>query len=67
MDGLLFWVTVDYIFIIRADVDLDVNPNEVRDCKWVTPDELRAMFNDTSKCFLYICNEQNGLTFLSCF
>ncbi|KAI9494396.1 isopentenyl pyrophosphate isomerase [Zychaea mexicana] len=39
---------IDYIFFIKADVDLDVSPNEVRDTKYVTPDELRAMFADTS-------------------
>lgn len=28
---------------------MDVNANEVRDVKWVTPDELRAMFADPGK------------------
>ena len=28
---------------------MDVNVNEVRDVKWVTPDELRAMFADSGK------------------
>jgi isopentenyldiphosphate isomerase len=40
--------TVDYIFFIKADVDLEINPNEVRDSKYVTADELRAMFVDPS-------------------
>jgi len=35
---------VDYIIIIIADVDLDVNPNEVRDTRYVSPEELKAMF-----------------------
>jgi isopentenyl-diphosphate Delta-isomerase len=35
---------VDYILIIIAKVDLDVNPNEVRDTKFVSPEELKEMF-----------------------
>lgn len=42
---------VDYILFIQADVDLEPNPNEVRDAKYVSADELKAMF------------EQPGLTF----
>ena len=30
--------------MIIAKVDLDVNPNEVRDTKYVSPDELKEMF-----------------------
>jgi len=37
---------VDYILFIKADVDLDVNPNEVQDTKYVTPDELKQMFKE---------------------
>jgi isopentenyl-diphosphate delta-isomerase len=55
-----YFVLVDYIFMIKADVDLDVSPNEVRDVRYVTPDELRAMFADTSvpmtPWFKLICN-----------
>lgn len=51
---------VDYIFMVKADVDLDVSPNEVRDVKYVTPEELRAMFADASvpmtPWFKLICN-----------
>ena len=35
---------IDYILFIKADVDLDVNPNEVRDTRYVRPEELREMF-----------------------
>ncbi|KAM5436647.1 isopentenyl-diphosphate delta-isomerase idi1 [Microsporum canis] len=42
---------VDYILFIKADVDLSPNPNEVRDVKYVTPDELKAMFKDPSNKF----------------
>jgi isopentenyl-diphosphate Delta-isomerase len=35
---------VDYILIIVADVDLNVNPNEVRDTRYVSPEELKEMF-----------------------
>ena len=35
---------MDYILVIIAKVDLDVNPNEVRDTKYVSPEELKEMF-----------------------
>ncbi|KAL6248473.1 isopentenyl-diphosphate delta-isomerase idi1 [Rhinocladiella similis] len=37
---------IDYILFIEADVTLDVNANEVRDTRWVGPEELRQMFRD---------------------
>lgn len=37
---------VDYILFITADVDLEINPNEVQATKYVTPSDLRAMFED---------------------
>jgi len=39
---------VDYIFIIKADVDLNINPNEVMSYKYVTKDELKQMFETQS-------------------
>ncbi|KAF2268761.1 isopentenyl-diphosphate delta isomeras-like protein 1 [Lojkania enalia] len=39
---------IDYILFIKANVDLDVNPNEVRDSRYVSQDDLKAMFNDKS-------------------
>ncbi|OJD27941.1 isopentenyl-diphosphate delta-isomerase [Blastomyces percursus] len=38
---------IDYILFIQADVDLDVSPNEIRDIKYVTADELKQMFKDS--------------------
>jgi isopentenyl-diphosphate delta-isomerase len=35
---------IDYILFIKADVDLDVNPNEVQDTKYVSPEDLKEMF-----------------------
>lgn len=37
---------VDYILFIKADVDVDVNKNEVQDSRYVTEAELKAMFKD---------------------
>lgn len=37
---------VDYILFIKANVDLDVSPNEVKAVKYVTPDELKAILAD---------------------
>ncbi|KAF2275539.1 Isopentenyldiphosphate isomerase [Westerdykella ornata] len=39
---------IDYILFIKADVDLNVNPNEVRDTCYVSQDDLRTMFQDKS-------------------
>lgn len=37
---------MDYILFIQADVDLEPSPNEVRDTAYVSPDELKAMFDN---------------------
>ncbi|KAJ2976431.1 hypothetical protein NUW58_g8089 [Xylaria curta] len=37
---------IDYILFIKANVDLNINPNEVKDYKYVTQDELKALFKD---------------------
>lgn len=42
---------VDYIFIIQRKVNLNINPNEVRDVKYVSADELKEMFNDKNLVF----------------
>jgi len=34
---------IDYILFIFADVDLNVNPNEVKDTRYVSPDEMKEM------------------------
>jgi isopentenyl-diphosphate delta-isomerase len=39
---------IDYILFIKADVDLNINPNEARDAKYVAADELKEMFKDES-------------------
>ena len=41
-------VAVDYILFIKADVDLKINPNEVRDSRYVSQEDLKNMFKDTS-------------------
>ena len=37
---------IDYILFIEADVTLDANKNEVKDTRWVSPEELKQMFKD---------------------
>ncbi|KAI1265595.1 NUDIX hydrolase domain-like protein [Xylariaceae sp. FL1019] len=39
---------IDYILFIKANVDLNLNPNEVRDAKYVSPDDLKTLFKDSS-------------------
>jgi isopentenyldiphosphate isomerase len=38
-------VLVDYILFFTGDVDVTMNPNEIRDYKYVSKDELQAMFD----------------------
>lgn len=42
---------VDYILFIKTDVDLDVNPNEVRDTCYVSENDLKTMFKDDTLSF----------------
>ena len=37
---------VDYILFIKANVDLEVNVNEVQNTRYVSPEEMRMMFKD---------------------
>lgn len=39
---------VDYILFIKADVDLDVNANEIQDVKYVSEEDLKTMFRNQS-------------------
>jgi isopentenyl-diphosphate delta-isomerase len=45
---------------IRANVDLDINRNEVQDTKYVSADELKSLFDDPllkfTPWFKLICN-----------
>ena len=51
---------VDYIVIIVADVDLDVNPNEVRDTRYVSPEELKEMFQRPGNNLLQVRQSTNN-------
>lgn len=42
---------IDYILIIKAKARVNVNPNEARDHRYVTQDELKAMFQDKNLVF----------------
>jgi isopentenyl-diphosphate delta-isomerase len=37
---------VDYILFVQKDVPLEPNPNEVSAVRYVTPEELKASFED---------------------
>lgn len=45
----LMGYAVDYILFLTNDVTVNANPNEVRDYKYVSKEELKQMFEDTSK------------------
>lgn len=51
---------IDYILFIQADVDVNPNPNEVRDTNYVTAEELKSMFANPNlkftPWFKLICN-----------
>jgi isopentenyl-diphosphate delta-isomerase len=40
---------VDYILFLTADVTVTPNLNEIRDYKYVSKEELQAMFDDPGK------------------
>ncbi|KAK8864322.1 isopentenyl-diphosphate Delta-isomerase [Kwoniella newhampshirensis] len=42
---------IDYILFCTLDVDLDLNPNEVSDARYVSRSELEAMFADDTNSF----------------
>lgn len=44
-------LAVDYILFTQKTVDLAINPNEVKDFKYVTPEELKTMFKDPELTF----------------
>lgn len=46
---------VDYILFLTADVTVVPNTNEIRDYKYVSKEELQAMFEDPSDTFLSNC------------
>ncbi|KAG1466450.1 hypothetical protein G6F56_004688 [Rhizopus delemar] len=51
---------IDYILFMKADVTVNINPNEIREFKYVTAEELQEMFKDPSipmtPWFKLICN-----------
>ncbi len=40
---------MDYILFLTADVDVTPNLNEIRDYKYVSKEELQAMFDDSGE------------------
>ncbi|POW12101.1 hypothetical protein PSHT_08182 [Puccinia striiformis] len=50
-DGLWGEHEIDYILFLTAEVDLNVNPNECSDVRWVSPTELKSMIADPSNNF----------------
>lgn len=42
---------IDYILFLTGDVTVTPNPNEIRDHKYVSKEELQAMFEDSSNSF----------------
>ncbi|PXF20305.1 MAG: hypothetical protein CXX71_05825, partial [Methanobacteriota archaeon] len=38
---------IDHVLVIQTDVDIDVNPNEIEEIRWVTADELADMIAST--------------------
>ena len=43
------WVEheIDHILALQAEVNIDINPNEIDEIRWVTPDELDEMISDS--------------------
>ncbi|KAI9328364.1 NUDIX hydrolase domain-like protein [Obelidium mucronatum] len=51
-DGIWGEHEIDYIFIIKADVDLEPSPNEVKSVQYVTKAELQQMFETAGDIFM---------------
>lgn len=64
-DGVWGEHEMDYILIIKANVNLDVNPNECRDVKYVSATALKEMFKDECKCFFRFFFSFSTVTFLT--
>ncbi|KAJ3417616.1 Cytoplasmic GTPase/eEF2-like protein (ribosomal biogenesis) [Chytridiales sp. JEL 0842] len=45
-DGLWGEHEIDYIFIVQADVDLDINLNEVKSVRYVSKHEMEQLFSN---------------------
>jgi len=45
-DGIWGEHEIDYILFAQATVDLKINPNEAKDYRYVTAEELKVMFED---------------------
>lgn len=63
--GLIVWDLVDYILFITADVDVTPNPNEIRDHKYVSKEELQTMFDDPGQYMKYHNDRVWTLTFVT--
>jgi hypothetical protein len=46
---------------MKADVDLNVNPNEARDSRWVSQEDLKTMFQDKSLKLLQMCMKKYAM------
>jgi isopentenyl-diphosphate Delta-isomerase len=57
-DGLWGEHEIDYIFILKGDLDLDINPNEVKSTHYVSREELKDLFKDSGKILIFIV--ENG-------
>lgn len=55
---------MDYIFFIKANVTLDVNPNECRDVAYVSAEKLKEMFKDDCKFSFFYFVLSNSLALL---
>lgn len=50
-DGMWGEHEIDYILFATKDVTLDIQPNEVKDARYVSKEELEAMFKDPAHKF----------------
>jgi isopentenyl-diphosphate delta-isomerase len=45
-DGIWGEHEVDHILFVQKDVEFEFNPNEIKSTRWVTPAQLRQIFED---------------------
>lgn len=51
-ESILAPTTVDYVFFLVHEPEMDINKNEVSDTKWVSKADLEAFFQDPSELVL---------------
>lgn len=45
---------IDYVLVIKKDVELNPNPNEVKECVYVSRNDLKDFVGENNNKFLFV-------------